>query len=135
MVGRRRREPARGPRRRGRVGSQRPLTSRQRRLVPVEMGDGLLEAVALDEAHGVEGPTVAVDAQAVDRHDAGMLKSAGDAGLQQEACPALRLTGVAFAGLTSLKVLELSNVTLPRLPRSMLNLPKIETVYYDGKGM
>jgi Leucine-rich repeat (LRR) protein len=40
-----------------------------------------------------------------------------------------------FAGLTSLKVLELSNVTLPRLPRSMLNLPKIESVYYDGKGM
>ena len=40
-----------------------------------------------------------------------------------------------FAGLTSLKVLELSKVTLPRLPRSMLNLPKIEAVYYDGKGM
>jgi hypothetical protein len=40
-----------------------------------------------------------------------------------------------FAGLTSLKVLELSKVTLPKLPRSMLNLPNIEAVYYDGKGM
>jgi Leucine-rich repeat (LRR) protein len=40
-----------------------------------------------------------------------------------------------FAGLTSLKVLELSYVHLPRLPKSMLNLPKIEAVYYDGNGM
>jgi len=40
-----------------------------------------------------------------------------------------------FAGLTGLKVLELSNVTLPKLPKSMLELPKIEAVYYDGKGM
>jgi hypothetical protein len=40
-----------------------------------------------------------------------------------------------FTGLTSLKVLELSNVHLPRLPRSMLTLPMIETVYYNGKGM
>lgn len=40
-----------------------------------------------------------------------------------------------FAGLTSLKVLELSNISLPKLPKSMLNLPKIEVVYYDGKGM
>jgi hypothetical protein len=40
-----------------------------------------------------------------------------------------------FAGLTGLKVLELSNVTLKRLPKSMLELPKIEAVYYDGKGL
>lgn len=40
-----------------------------------------------------------------------------------------------FAGLTSLKVLELSKVVLPRLPRSMLTLPKLEAMYYDGKGM
>ena len=40
-----------------------------------------------------------------------------------------------FAGLTSLKTLELSNVTLVSLPKSMLTLPKIEVVYYDGKGM
>ena len=40
-----------------------------------------------------------------------------------------------FAGLTSLKVLELTNVTLPRLPKSMLTLPKIEVIYFDGQGM
>jgi hypothetical protein len=40
-----------------------------------------------------------------------------------------------FSGLTSLKVLEMTNVTLTRLPKSMLELQKIETVYYDGKGM
>jgi hypothetical protein len=40
-----------------------------------------------------------------------------------------------FAGLTSLKVLELSQVTLPCLPKSLLTLPKIEAVYFDGKGM
>jgi Leucine-rich repeat (LRR) protein len=41
----------------------------------------------------------------------------------------------AFAGLTSLKVLDLSNITLNRLPSSLLTLPKIETVYYEGRGM
>jgi hypothetical protein len=40
----------------------------------------------------------------------------------------------AFADLKSLKVLELYNVALPRLPKSLLNLPKIEAVYYDGEG-
>ena len=40
-----------------------------------------------------------------------------------------------FSGLTSLKILDLSGSTLPRLPKSMLTLPKIETVYFDGRGM
>lgn len=40
-----------------------------------------------------------------------------------------------FSGLTSLKVLDLSSANLRRLPKSLLTLPKIETVYYDGKGM
>jgi hypothetical protein len=40
-----------------------------------------------------------------------------------------------FAGLKSLKVLELKAVTLPCLPKSLLTLPKIEAVYFDGKGM
>lgn len=40
-----------------------------------------------------------------------------------------------FAGLTSLKVLKLENVVLQRLPSSMLKLPKIEAIYYDGKGL
>lgn len=40
-----------------------------------------------------------------------------------------------FAGLTGLKVLDLTNSTLSRLPKSLLALPKIETVYYDGRGL
>ena len=40
-----------------------------------------------------------------------------------------------FAGLTSLKVLDLSYITLNRLPRSLLTLPRIESVYYQGRGM
>jgi hypothetical protein len=40
-----------------------------------------------------------------------------------------------FTGLTSLKVLDLSYITLNRLPSSLLTLPKIETVYYEGRGM
>jgi hypothetical protein len=40
-----------------------------------------------------------------------------------------------FAGLVSLKVLDLSNSTLSRLPASLLTLPKIEKVYFDGEGM
>ena len=46
--------------------------------------DRLLEAVAADEPHGVVGPAVGVGAQAVDRHDAGVLQPAGDLGLEQE---------------------------------------------------
>jgi hypothetical protein len=41
----------------------------------------------------------------------------------------------AFAGLKGLKVLALENVELLRLPKSLLELPKIETIYYDGNGM
>lgn len=37
-----------------------------------------------------------------------------------------------FAGLTSLTVLDLSHVNLRRLPRSLL---KIETVYFEGRGL
>ena len=40
-----------------------------------------------------------------------------------------------FSGLTSLRVLDLSYITLDRLPNSLLTLPKIETVYCDEKGM
>jgi hypothetical protein len=46
-----------------------------------------------------------------------------------------RLPDDVFAGLTSLQVLDLSNATLNRLPGSLLTLPKIEAVYYDGRGM
>ena len=40
-----------------------------------------------------------------------------------------------FAGLKSLKVLELGNTTMTRLPKSLLTLPKIEVIYYNGNGM
>ena len=45
------------------------------RVVAVEVLDGLLERVALDEPHGVIGASAAVGAQAVDRHDARVLQS------------------------------------------------------------
>src|SRR5262249_48780099 len=41
----------------------------------MELADSICEGFALDEAHGVVGPAVAVLAQAVDRHDAGMFES------------------------------------------------------------
>jgi hypothetical protein len=40
-----------------------------------------------------------------------------------------------FAFLTSLKVLDLSHAMLYRLPDSLLSLPQIETVYYEGGGL
>ncbi len=46
-----------------------------------------------------------------------------------------RLPDDVFSGLKSLRILDLTNATMVRLPRSMLELPKIETVYFDGRGM
>lgn len=46
-----------------------------------------------------------------------------------------RLPDDVFAGLTSLRILDLSDATLTRLPRSLLSLPKIEAVYYSGRKM
>jgi hypothetical protein len=40
-----------------------------------------------------------------------------------------------FTGLKSLKTLDLSRGSLNRLPKSMLTLPSIETVIFDGRGM
>ena len=37
--------------------------------------------------------------------------------------------------MTSLKILDLTNATLPRLPKSLLTLPKIEAIYFSGNGM
>ena len=41
----------------------------------------------------------------------------------------------AFAGLKSLKVLELNEVAFSRLPKSLLTLPKLEVIYCDGREM
>ncbi len=59
----------------------------------------VLQAVAADEPHRVERPAVGVRAQAVDRHDAGMLQAAGDLRLQQEARPAVGVVGVPLQDL------------------------------------
>ena len=40
-----------------------------------------------------------------------------------------------FSGLTSLRILDLTDGSLSRLPKSLLTLPRIETVYFDGDGM
>src|SRR5262249_23301280 len=61
--------------------------------------DGLLEAVALDETHGVERPAVGITAQAVNRHDAGVLQAAGDLPLADETAAAFGIVGVAFLNL------------------------------------
>ena len=50
--------------------------------------DRFLERPARDEPHDVERDAVVTLATAVDGHDAGMLQSAGKAGLAQEAAPA-----------------------------------------------
>ncbi len=68
-------------------------------FVGVEGGDGLLQAVAPDEPHGVVRPAVAVVAQAVDRDDAGMLQTAGDLGLEQESGAADLVVGVVVEDL------------------------------------
>ena len=66
--------------------SERPLRGKAAGDVGlVKAVDGLLQAVASDEAHGVEGASVGVGAQAVDRHDARMLQAAGDLRLAEEA--------------------------------------------------
>ena len=68
-------------------------------FVGVEVFDGLLERVALDEPHGVVGSAVAVGAQAVDRDDAGVLQPAGDLGLGDEPLAAGRVVGVLLEDL------------------------------------
>ena len=65
----------------------------------MEALDGLLEAVAADEPHGVVGPAVGVGAQAVDRDDARVLQPAGDLGLEQEPLAADRVVGVVVEDL------------------------------------
>ena len=56
--------------------------------------DGFLEAVPLDEPHGVEGAAIVIAAQAVDRHDPGVLQPAVDLRLRDEAGAELGLVGL-----------------------------------------
>ena len=81
------------------------LAERQSPLAGIAAGDvgGVkpfhrgLEVVPLDETHGIERPAVGVRTQPIDRHDAGMLQSAGDLRLQQKPAAAdcvVRVTGL-----------------------------------------
>src|SRR5262249_16859432 len=70
-----------------------------RAVVAVQAPDRLLEGLAPDEAHGVEGATVRVSAQPVDRHDTWVFKATGDLAFQQEASAALRVGEVSFLDL------------------------------------
>ncbi len=61
--------------------------------------DGLLEAVPLDEPHGVIRAPVGIGAQAVDRDDARVLEPAGDLRLEQEPLTAGGIVGVRIEDL------------------------------------
>ena len=74
-----------------RVGLQNPIG--------VEALDGLLEAVAADEPHGVIRAAIAIGAESVDRDDAGVLEPAGDLGLDEEPGAAGRVVGVVVEDL------------------------------------
>ncbi len=63
--------------------------------------DRFLQTLAAHESHGIKRPAVGVMAQAIHRHNAWMLESAGDLGFQQE--PEAR---VLFARITFLDLLE-----------------------------
>ncbi len=65
----------------------------------MEGGDGLLEAVAADEPHGIVRAAVTVAAQAVHRHDPRVLQTARDLGLEDEPGPAGGVVGVVVEDL------------------------------------
>src|SRR5262245_43654846 len=69
------------------------------RVVGVEVGGGLLEAVSPDEPHGIVGAALSVSAQAVDRNYPRVLQPAGDLGLQQEPLAATLIVSVAVEDL------------------------------------
>ncbi len=68
-------------------------------VVGVEGGDGVLEAVATDEPHGVIGTAAAIAAEAVNRHDSRMFEPAGDLGFQDEPRAAGGIVGVLVEDL------------------------------------
>ena len=82
-----------------------------------------LRLVAADEPHGVVGPAVAVGAQAVDRHDPGVLQSAGDLGLEHE--PVRGWSGrrrassrICFSATSRCSSASSATKTAPRPPRA-----------------
>ncbi len=79
----------------------------------MEIVNGFLQAVAANETHHIERSAVRMRAQAVDRHDAGVLEPAGDFRFQKKACPALRIVRVfvvnLFEGDLAVQFLVLGN--------------------------
>ncbi len=65
----------------------------------MELIDGLFQAVATDEPHGVKRAAVGIGAQSVNWHDAGMFKPAGDLGLEQEPLAAGGVVGMVVENL------------------------------------
>ncbi len=65
----------------------------------VERLDRLLEAVALDEPHGVVRASAGGGAHTVNRYDPGVLQSSGDLGLGDEPLAAERVVGVLLEDL------------------------------------
>src|SRR5262249_40182265 len=63
--------------------------------------DHLLEALPAHEPHCIERPAIRMMAQAVDRHDSGMLQATGDLCFKQKP-----RTGLTFAGVPLLDFLE-----------------------------
>ncbi len=60
----------------------------------METIDRLLEAIALDEAHGVVEATIGVGPEPINRDDARVLEPTGDLGLEQKPLAADRIVGV-----------------------------------------
>ena len=82
-----------------RSSSDRRPGSFSQRLVLVEAVNGLLERIALDEAHRVVRTPAGIRAQAVDGDDARVLQPAGDLGLGDEPLAADGVVGVLFEDL------------------------------------
>ena len=61
--------------------------------------DRVLETLAAHEPHRIERPPIRMMAQAVDRHDSGMLKAPGDLRFEQKPRARLAITGVPLLDL------------------------------------
>ena len=61
--------------------------------IGVKSLDGVLQAVAADEAHGVVWAAIGITAQSIHRHDPWMLQAAGDFRFEQEPAAAVWIVG------------------------------------------
>ncbi len=86
----------------------------------MEPTDGLLQAIASDEAHRVKRPAVGVGADTIDRDDARVLETAGDLGFDEKPAAARGVVGKPVVDLLErdLAVESVSSATktAPRPP-------------------